>query len=76
MGGSMGGGGGGMAASSGPQETKASRHVNTNEPILDLNSVLRGKKVRVVQGEDDVAECYSLVVRVLDKYAGLENCEE
>jgi hypothetical protein len=38
-----------------------------NEPVLDLNSILRGKKVRVVAGEDDVAECYSLVVRVLDK---------
>ena len=35
--------------------------------VLDLNSILRGKKVRIVQGEEDVAECYSLVVRVLDK---------
>ena len=27
-------------------------------------------QVRVVQGEDDVAECYSLVVRVLDRVKG------
>ena len=37
------------------------------DPVLDLNSVLRGKKVRVVQGEDDVAEAYSLVVRCLER---------
>ena len=37
------------------------------EPVLDLNSLLRGKKVRTLTGEDDVAEAYSLVVRVLDK---------
>ena len=43
------------------------KHTNSNEPVLDLNSILRGKKVRVVTGEDDVAEAYSLVVRVLDK---------
>ena len=35
--------------------------------MLDLNSILRGNKVRIVTGEEDVAECYSLVVRVLDK---------
>jgi len=61
---------GGDAA--GGQEATAVTKKTTvsNDPVLDLNSVLRGKKVRVVQGEDDVAECYSLVVRVLDKYAG------
>ena len=41
--------------------------LSSSEPLLDLNSILRGKKVRTVVGADDVAECYSLVVRVLDK---------
>ena len=54
-------------ASGGPTtEVKVTKHA-TNEPVLDLNSILRGKKVRVVTGEEDVAEAYSLVVRVLDK---------
>ena len=57
----MGAGGGGQT------EVKVTKHANANEPVLDLNSILRGKKVRVVTGEDDVAEAYSLVVRVLDK---------
>ena len=68
-------GGGGMSFSAaGPssggsenEKTKAPRGGAKDEPVLDLNSILRGKKVRVVTGEDDVAECYSLVVRVLDK---------
>ena len=54
--------GGGQAT----ENSKQTKHA-TNEPVLDLNSMLRGKKVRVVTGEDDVAEAYSLVVRVLDK---------
>ena len=37
------------------------------EPVLDLNSILRGKKVRMLVGADDVSEAYSLVVRVLEK---------
>ena len=57
----------GPATGGGPtQEVKVTKHA-TNEPVLDLNSILRGKKVRVVTGADDVAEAYSLVVRVLDK---------
>ena len=44
----------------------ATKHA-TNEPVLDLNSILRGKKVRVVTGEDEVADCYALCVRVLSK---------
>ena len=40
------------------------------EPVLDLNSLLRGKKVRVVQGDNEVAEAYALVVRVLDRAKG------
>jgi len=39
----------------------------SNEPILDLNSILRGKKVKVVTGEEEVADAYALVMRVLDK---------
>ena len=56
----------GPAAGGPTTEVKVTKHA-TNEPVLDLNSILRGKKVRVVTGEDDVAEAYSLVVRVLDK---------
>ena len=50
------------------EEKKKGGHAGPgNGPIFDLNSILRGKKVRVVVGEDDVSECYSLAVRVLDK---------
>ena len=42
------------------------------DPVLDLNSMLRGKKVRVVNGENEVAEAYSLVVRVLDRCKGAD----
>ena len=51
----------------GTSETKVAKTHASNEPVLDLNSILRGKKVRVVTGEEEVAEAYSLVVRVLDK---------
>ena len=68
-GGGFSGGGGGPAAGA-QEDSKKAKSASSNDPVLDLNSVLRGKKVRVVQGEEDVAECYSLVVRVLDKYAG------
>ena len=67
----MGGGvGGGTVSAASGSDDKAKAKINSNEPILDLNSVLRGKKVRIVTGEEDVAEAYSLVVRVLDKYGG------
>ena len=60
-------GGVASASTSTQHETRhASKHASS-EPVLDLNSILRGKKVRVVSGEDEVAEAYSLVVRVLDK---------
>ena len=49
------------------QKGKKSQEGSASEPVLDLNSILRGKKVRTVTGEAEVAECYSLVVRVLDK---------
>ena len=39
----------------------------SEEPYLDLGSILRGKKVKVVHGSDAVSECYALVVRVLNK---------
>ena len=68
----MGGGGGVSASTSTEQEQKAKKSKESNEPVLDLNSVLRGKKVRVVTGEDDVAEAYSLVVRVLDRIKGAD----
>jgi hypothetical protein len=42
------------------------------EPVLDLNSMLRGKKVRVVNGENEVGEAYALVVRVLDRCKGAD----
>ena len=58
---------GGSGPATGTSETKVAKTHASNEPVLDLNSILRGKKVRVVTGEDDVAEAYSLVVRVLDK---------
>ena len=48
-------------------ELKARLATHQMEPVLDLNSILRGKKVRLVTGENEVAECYSLVVRGLDK---------
>ena len=59
---------GGVATAGATMDTSKvmTKHA-TNEPVLDLNSILRGKKVRVVTGEDEVAEAYSLVVRVLDK---------
>ena len=60
------GGGGGAAVQASTEKTRGTGGHST-EPVLDLNSILRGKKVRVVTGEEDVAECYSLVVRVLDK---------
>ena len=44
-----------------------SKQLTTNEPVLDLNPILRGKKVRIVVGENEVAEGYSLVMRVLNK---------
>ena len=46
----------------------------SNGPMIDLNSVLRGKKVRQVVGADEVGLCYSLIVRVLDKskHAGFD----
>ena len=43
------------------------KQVKTLEAALDLNSILRGKKVRVVSGEDEVADCYALCVRVLQR---------
>ena len=49
------------------EQAKANQARQSNEPILDLNSVLRGNKVKIVTGEDGVSEAYSLVVRVLDK---------
>ena len=46
----------GPATGGGPTtEVKVTKHA-TNEPVLDLNSILRGKKVRVVTGADDVAD--------------------
>ncbi|KOO53429.1 hypothetical protein Ctob_016635 [Chrysochromulina tobinii] len=65
-------GAGSSFSAAGGQEASAVTKKTTvsNNPVLDLNSALRGKKVRVVQGEDDVAGCYLLVVRVLNKYAG------
>ena len=57
----LGGGGGG-------KDDDGKKAHASNEPVIDLNSILRGKKVRVVSGADDVAECYSLVVRVLVKH--------
>ena len=54
------------AVSTNEQASKAQQR-QSNEPILDLNSILRGSKVKVVSGEEGVAEAYSLVVRVLDK---------
>ena len=62
LGNALGGGGG-----SGGKDEEGKKGHASNEPVIDLNSILRGKKVRVVVGADDVAECYSLVVRVLDK---------
>ncbi|KOO25536.1 hypothetical protein Ctob_008372 [Chrysochromulina tobinii] len=65
------GAGSSFSAAGGQEATAVTKKTTvSNDPVLDLNSALRGKKVRVVQGEDDVAGCYSLVVRVLDKYAG------
>ena len=40
---------------------------NTGNIILDLNSILRGKKVPVVTGEDQVAEAYGLVIQALGR---------
>jgi hypothetical protein len=45
----------------------SSSKLKTLEAALDLNSILRGKKVRVVSGEDEVADCYALCVRVLQR---------
>ena len=63
---------GGSAAST--KEEKAvettqvqQKQAKTQEAALDLNSILRGKKVRVVSGEDEVADCYALCVRVLQR---------
>lgn len=40
---------------------------DSNEPYLDLSSILRGKKIKVVHGADAVSECYALVVRILNR---------
>ena len=66
-GGGGGGGGGGNVKAEGDSKAKGKKGQNKDEPMIDLNSILRGKKVRVVVGGDDVAECYSLVARVLSK---------
>ena len=67
LGNAVGGGGGGDIKADGDDKGKGKKGQNKDEPMIDLNSILRGKKVRVVVGADDVAECYSLIVRVLDK---------
>ena len=57
----------GTGTVSSTEQAKTQQARQSNEPILDLNSILRGNKVKIVTGEDGVAEAYSLVVRVLDK---------
>ncbi len=67
------GGGIGAAMSSSADDSKgggaggAAKAKATDEPVLDLNSILRGNKVKVVQGAEAVADAYALVVRVLDR---------
>jgi hypothetical protein len=58
---------GGDANKTQSADKQVARACSGADAVLDLNGVLRGKKVRVVQGEDDVAEAYSLVVRCLDR---------
>ena len=48
-------------------KAKASKVKESDGPVMDLNSILRGKKVRVITGEEEVADCYALCVRVLSK---------
>ena len=50
----------------GKVQKRGEKH-HSDGPVMDLNSILRGKKVRVVTGEDEVADCYALCVRVLSK---------
>ena len=60
----------GGSSSSGATDSKAAAFAvrgGHTEAVLDLNSILRGKKVRVVQGENEVADAYSLVVRCLER---------
>ena len=55
----------GSSTVSAAEQAKSQQARQTNEPILDLNSILRGNKVKIVTGEEGVSEAYSLVVRVL-----------
>ena len=57
------------SASKEQEDTKVQKktHAQTEGAVMDLNSILRGKKVRVVNGEEEVADCYALCVRVLSK---------
>ena len=65
--GSSGGGGGGKEEAGGDKAAKRAEKNQSDGPVMDLNSILRGKKVRVVTGEEEVADCYALCVRVLMK---------
>ena len=45
---------------------------SSDEPIFDVSSIVRGKKVASLEGADVVAEAYARVVRVLNRTFGKE----
>ena len=66
-GGNKEGGGGGGGGEDAAAKAKASKTKESEGPVMDLNSILRGKKVRVITGEEEVSDCYSLCVRFVPR---------